>query len=98
MKNTTLVVLVLSSTALLSSCAVDSSTYGTTYVETDPVYTGYTIGDGSYNISNGYGPEFWNPGFAYVGYNQAYIGHSSYYGGYHGGYVRGGYGRGEYRR
>ena len=108
MKNTIAAVIVLSSSVLLNACAVNSPGYGTTYVETDPGYTGYTVGDGAYNISNGYGPEFWNPGFNnnnYVGYSRAYIGHGGYYGGYyggHGGYYggHGGYysGRGGYRR
>lgn len=69
--------MVFSSVTLLSSCTMNSTPYGTTYVEPQPGYTGYTVGDGSYNISNGYGPEFWTPGAGGVtGYNnRAWITH-----------------------
>ncbi len=99
----------LSSIALLSGCVADSNQYGTTYVETDPGYTGYTVGDGPYNISNGFSPAFWNPGYNNpLWYNRVYVG-NVYHGGYYGrhsGYARGsyvrhggftGYGRGHRR-
>lgn len=87
MKTLLFSVIVLSSSALLSSCTVDSASDGTTYVEAQPGYTGYTLGVGSYNISNGYGPEFWDPGYdSFVGYNRAYYG-PTYFGNYRGGRV-----------
>jgi len=109
MNKSILVAVALSSTVLISGCATYSTDSGPTYVETEPGYTGYTVGDGPYNISNGYGPEFWTPGNNNsLWYNRVYSGHS-YYGGYygghggyyggHGGYVgQGGYagGRGGY--
>lgn len=104
MKKSIIAVFVLSSAALLSSCATNS---GATYVGSDPDYTGYTLGLGSYNISNGYGPEFWNPAnpgfnnynYNYVSYNRAPVGryYNRYYG--HGGrYYGGRVGRGGFRR
>ena len=109
-KQTIIGALVLSSAGLLSSCAVDSAANGANYVEYEPT-TGYTVGEGPYNISNGYSPEYWNPGYTgYVGYNTGYIGNAYYYGGHrgyygghtgyyggHGGYARGGYAHGGHR-
>ncbi len=90
MKKLIFAMMVLLSTAFLGSCAMNSTPYGTTYIEGRPGFTGYTVGEGSYNISNGYGPEFWNPGYGGVGgYNQrAWVTHG-YYGGYRGTHVGG---------
>lgn len=98
MKNSIIAITVLSSTVLLSGCVSNTPQYGTTYVETAPGYTGYTMGAGSYNISNGYGPEFWTPGNNNsLWYNRVYVG-SPYRGAYYGG-PRGYYGgRGGWRR
>lgn len=101
MKKTMMVVLALSTAALLSGCTVDSADHAVSYDTFEPGYTGYTVGHGAYGIPNGYGPSYWNPGYiSYTGYNRAYMGRP-YYGGtryYHSGYVRRGYAGGYHRR
>ncbi len=77
MKKTMLTVVALSSAALLSSCSVDSADYSSSYVGSDYEAPRYIVGYGDYNVSNGYGPVFWNPGyFNYIGYNRGYLGRS----------------------
>lgn len=52
-------------TMLLSGCATDTVQYDGEDKYT-PGYTAYTISDEGYGeISNGYGPAFWNPPYHY---------------------------------
>lgn len=100
MKQTILMAVVLSSAAVLSGCAVDSAGYNGSDDQYSAGYTGYTVSNQDYGISNGYGPAFWSPRYYYyTGYNhgyggRAYYGHGRSYGG---GYARGGHGGGYYR-
>ncbi len=90
MKKLIFAAMVLSSTALISSCAMNSSPYGTTDFEVPSGFTGYTVGEGSYNISNGYGPEFWTPGYGgSAGFNQrAWVSNMAMGGSHIGGFRR----------
>jgi len=93
-------VVILSSTALLGGCVGGPANNDVSYDVYEPGYTGYTVGYGAYGIPNGYGPNFWSPGYYnYTGYNTGYnrgYARSGYYGGYHGGYY-GGYAGGHRR-
>ncbi len=83
MKHTILVALVFSSAAFLGGCAADSAGYDPDN-EYSPGYTGYTVMDEDYGISNGYGPSFWSPRYKY------YTGHTQLPGS-HGAYGDGGF-------
>ena len=86
MKNLMRVVLVVSSAAFLGGCAVDSAGPNASDDGYGPGYTGYTVMDQDYGISNGYGPAFWSPRYKYyTGSTQAYGGRGFYgHGAYHG--------------
>ena len=92
MKNPMGVVFVFASAAFLGGCVVDSAGSNANEDAYGPGYTGYTVMDEDYGISNGYGPAFWSPRYHYYtgGYTQEYggrgfYGHGAYYG--HGRYA-----------
>lgn len=79
MKKQVLVALLFTSAACLGGCAVDSARSNASGDEYSPGYTGYTVMDEDYGISNGYGPAFWSPRYKYyTGYTQLPGSHGAY--------------------
>lgn len=86
MKHSMMVILVLSSMALLSGCVGDPANDEVSYDAYEPGYTGYTVGYGPYGIPNGYSPYYWNPGYYNntgfsSGYNRGYSRYAPVYSG-----------------